>query len=454
MKNKLAAESYSSFFVSTIALLIWFGASIGANLLGLNALAVFLMFIFLTCLVSRIWGNMAIRNVSVALDAQSVRLFQGNKTELTYTVTNNKFMPLIWLEVIQKLPKSKCLWPEHEYDVYEIDRKEESYLPKELVSKKKFTFILWHQTLSWTTIWEARRRGIYQVGRLRLVSGDGLGMAQKQTTCRPETQPVFVVYPRIQPVNIEMFLRSISNYLTGSKGYMDDQSVIKGSREYRITDSWKHINWRMAAREQKLQVNMFETVLPKSAHFIIDGESFQDLSPEFDELEETLSIIASVILRLNDENMECGISLPRSNGALPINIFPARSGGIDEVLYYLSGYQCIEHTKNPEDLYKKVVDQQPFYSEFDEQSMFFNENGLGKVYYVAHDVSKIKNWELLERLGRTNVTLLTYNEPNYRTPVTNNDKDDENNAENKQKDNVAAAMVDYKIVNIHSLKKE
>ena len=449
MKNKLTAESYSSFFVSTIALIIWFGASIGANLLGFNALAVFLMFIFLTCLVSRIWGNMAIRNVSVALDAQSVRLFQGNTTELTYTVTNNKFMPLIWLEVIQKLPKSKCLWPENEYDVYEIDRKEESFLPKELVSKKKFTFVLWYQTLSWTTVWEARRRGIYHIDKLRLVSGDGLGLAQKQSVRRPESQPAFVVYPRIQPVNIEMFLRTISNYLTGSKGYMDDQSVIKGSREYQLTDSWKHINWRMAAREHKLQVNMFETVLPKSAHFIIDGESFQELSPEFDELEEAISIIASIMLRLRNENMECGLSLPRSDGTLPINIFPSRGGGIDEVLYYLSGYQCIERSKNPEDLYKKAVNQPSLHSEFDEQSMFFNENGLGKVYYVVHEVAKIKHWVLLERLGRTNVTLLTYKEPDYQAPEAGSNTDAENT------NNVTAtAMVDYRIVNIHSLKKE
>ena len=430
MKNKLAAESHSSFFVSTLALIIWLGASVGANLIGYGALSIFLMFIFLLCLTSKIWGKMAIKNVSVSLEAQSKRLFQGEKTELTYKITNNKFMPLIWLEIIQTLPKTKCLWPENAHDVYEVEHPLEIYLPTELISKKKFSFILWHQTLSWRTVWNAKKRGLYQVKNLRLVSGDGLGLVQNSITHTPEPLPVFMVYPKIVPVNIELFLQSFSNLSSSTRGYMDDQTVIKGIREYQPLDSWKNINWRVTAREHKLQVNMFETILPKSAHFIIDGESFQDISPDFAEMEDSLSVIASVILQLQEEKIKSGLSLPRSMDMPAINILPSKGAEVDDVMYYLSAYQCTPRIYDPEKIY--LSKQAPEQSEFDEQEMNFSEGNMGKVFYVIYSVEKIKHWELLEKIGRTNVTIITSVEP---------------------KTAEVPEALDYKIVTTESLKR-
>ena len=317
-------------------------------------------------------------------------------------------MPLFWLEIVQKLPKTRCLWPENEDEIYEIVRQGEAHIPNEWVAKSRFSLLLWNQTLSWDTVWRARKRGLYPVSSLKLVTGDGFGLMQCATDFTPQPPPVFVVYPRIQPVNVESFLRSYSNCFSGSKGYLSDPTLIKGSREYQTTDSWKHINWRLTAREQKLHVNMFETILPKSAHFMIDGESFNGLSPELDELEEALSVVASVILRLEDEEIRCGLSLPRGEGSPPFNFFPAQGAGPDEALYHLSGYRCLEKHYDPDELYQKAKTPAP--SEFDERSTFFHENALGKVYYVVHDAEKIKNWALLEKLGSSNVTIISYAE--------------------------------------------
>ena len=61
--------------------------------------------------------------------------------------------------------------------------------------------------------------------------------------------------------------------------------MLRGCREYQPGDSWKHINWRMAAREQGTPVNLYQTIQPRGLRFLLDGESFCGLSQDWRELE-------------------------------------------------------------------------------------------------------------------------------------------------------------------------
>ena len=81
---------------------------------------------------------------------------------------------------------------------------------------------------------------------------------------------------------------------------MEDLTVIRSTRNYMTTDSLKHINWRLAARGLPLSVNVYEDILPKNVHFLLDGESFGGNVPHWEELEETLSILASEFVLLAD----------------------------------------------------------------------------------------------------------------------------------------------------------
>ncbi|MCL2818089.1 MAG: DUF58 domain-containing protein, partial [Clostridiales bacterium] len=386
--SKTGRDDYSSLFVSYPALIIWFAAAAAAARFGFFVPAAFLLFIFIICLIAKIWGLLAVKNLSLVLDAQAGRFFQGQEAVFTYTVGNHKLLPLIWLEVIQTLPQTRCLWPLEEEGVCMVSRHEETRIISEPALKKRFSFLLWNQSLSWDVVWRAQKRGVFRLGGLKLITGDAFGLMQRGADLTPDPPPLFVVYPRIQPVDADLFLRFYYDCFSGSKGYMDDATVIKGARDYQATDSCKHINWRLAARGQALQVNMFESVLPRAAHFIIDGESFSGLSPEFDELEDVLSIVASLMLRLDEAQVRYGLSLPRGEGSPPLNLFVSQGAVLEEALYHLSDYRCLEKLYDADKLYGKAKESAP--SEFDEQSLFSDGNNLGRIYYVVYDAEKMR----------------------------------------------------------------
>ena len=70
------------------------------------------------------------------------------------------------------------------------------------------------------------------------------------------------------------------------------------------------IDWRTAARQDALYTRQFEMVQPASIHFILDAASFWGLSENQDELEDMISVLASLILELDRLGVRCGLSLP------------------------------------------------------------------------------------------------------------------------------------------------
>jgi hypothetical protein len=182
-------------------------------------------------------------------------------------------------------------------------------------------------------------QGIYQIREVLLRSGDGFGLAQSVQSREIPGAPTFVVYPRLVPVRTEGFFRNVWSGQTGARGYLEDITVLRNVRDYRESDNWKRIDWRMAARQEELQVKQFDTILPKSIHFIVDGKSFTGLSPENEELEEMFSVLASLLLRLDAEGVRCGLSLPGTARAAALDLFPDdRTVGISDLLFQISAF--------------------------------------------------------------------------------------------------------------------
>ena len=53
---------------------------------------------------------------------------------------------------------------------------------KAAIYRRRIIFLMGMQTLTWDTVWTARRRGIYRPGRFTLRSGDGFGLTQSSQT--------------------------------------------------------------------------------------------------------------------------------------------------------------------------------------------------------------------------------------------------------------------------------
>ena len=326
----------SSLLVSTGGLLLFCAAALAALYFGSALMAGLCLFFLLLGLAARWWGRRAIERVSLAITCPRRRLFPGQQTTLCYQVSNDKFLPLVWLELSQNGPERDCLCPDGEFESYRPLGTEQTQQPPHL--RQTFSFIGAHQTLTVESTWTARRRGVYAIDRLLARTGDGFGLVQQERTLAPGQCPVLAVYPRQVETDLSLFLAPQWDCVSGRRGWSEDNTVLRGSREYQNGDNWKHINWRMAAREQGLPVNLYETIQPRGMHFLLDGESFVSHG---DELERTLEILGSILIGLTGAGISCTLTLPQSRRFPALTLTCAEEGTPDELLFHLAGYDCL-----------------------------------------------------------------------------------------------------------------
>jgi uncharacterized protein (DUF58 family) len=310
LKGKKRVSIMSSLLVMTPVIIVAFVASLLLNRIGFVSLSVFLFVVSVVGLLSRLWGLYALRRVEVALTADRETMSVGDRAHLSYTVANNKLLPVMWLELCQDVPHNDCIAPDSGFSLHRFDEIEAGVEGKAAIYRRRILFLMGMQALSWDTMWTAKRRGVYRPGQFTLRSGDGFGLTQSNQSVAAG-EHVFVVWPKLVPVVTEPFFRNVWQGGTGRRGYVEDPTVLRGLRDYLPGDSWKHIDWRVAARQDDVQVRQFETILPSTVHFVLDVVSFLGFSEQNDELESAISILASLILELDRLGVRCGLSLPQ-----------------------------------------------------------------------------------------------------------------------------------------------
>lgn len=204
-------------------------------------------------------------------------------------------------------------------------------------------------------------------------------------------------------VRPDLFLRNLWNADTGTRGVMEDVTVIRSTRDYQTSDSLRRINWRLTARGLPLSVNVYEDILPKSVHFIFDGESFSGAHPRPEELEDALSILASELVRLEGAQVRCGLSLSAGRGGEAVNLF-ALSSTTEDLLCALAAYEPAEPVRDTDG--GQIVDQLP---DFDAAPLVRSARGVGRFYYIAYSTACLPGRALLTRyLDHTCASILTY----------------------------------------------
>ncbi len=404
MKNSNWVYHRSSTLTSLPALALALALSAVCTLIGLGGAAVALMLVFLLGGCARLWGELALRKLSLTVNCQQDGVFPGQTLAFELRICNDKLLPLAWLELSFPLSPDLCLMPEETRTPDDWEKaalREEGY-SEELLGEKRLSLCLWYETLEFTSVWTARHRGIYSISGWRLRTGDGFGMSQVEQAVNSDEVRQFAVYPALTPVTVEPFLRNLWNADTGTRGVMEDTTVIRSTREYQPGDQFRHINWRLAARCQPLSVNVYEDVLPRSIHFLLDGESFGGPTPCTEELEETLSVLASVLVGLSEAHVACGLSLckgmaPAMHRSIGEDIFP--------LLRMLAAWQPGPPLMDEDG--KHVLQRT---AEFDMQALLEESGRVGRFYYIACDSGMLEQQPLLRKLDSTCLTLLTWEE--------------------------------------------
>jgi len=409
VENNLFLGARSSAFVSTGCLLIFATLAAVSAIFGFMELCAVLAFLFFFCLVSRVWGESALKDVTVRYEGTPAALFPPGEVTLKFQIKNQKLLPVIWMELVQMLEEDAPLIPSDPAEICRVTgdqaRLEGAKGEEAAFLYKKFTFVMGGEELVWESRWTARRRGIFRPAQVQLRAGDGFGLTQKEQMIGGGDRCV-AVYPALQSVSADLFLQDMWEATSGARGYMEDPTIIKSTRDYALTDPFKRINWRVTARSQKTIVNTFETILPKSAHFIVDCESFNGLTPQSEELEDMLSILTSLILRLEEAGIQCGVSLPKSKTASAREIMGVERTPLEEILFAFAGYELRELVRPAQN------DQKPYaLPALFHNSRILSLRNVGKFYYICSSLDKVEKTGLVSRLDPARTMLLPYVPP-------------------------------------------
>ena len=367
MKRK-GAERRSALLLSWGMIAGCFAAALLGWWIGLGEAAALLLAAGVLGLVGRLWGSASLRRVELRVEAESTALSVGQSLRLRYELKNNKVLPLIWLELCQEAPMRGCLRPTEGFSLVSPTAEETAPL-----WIRQFSFFSPYAARRWDTEWTAECRGVYRPGPFGLRSGDGFGLTRSRVDLDVLKDRVFVVWPRIIPVDTGPFLRYVWTGAASRTGYAEDPTVTRGIRAYQPGDPWKRIDWRTAARTDELMVRQYDTILPQSILFVLDLRSLEDR-------ERAISLLASLILALEKQGIACGLALPGTAAARPMVIAP-EAGGSRRCLFALA-----------------EVEAESASAAFDESALSAAAASAGQVWMLAQSAAELSCPAVWQRL--------------------------------------------------------
>lgn len=392
-------QDFSSTFVNKWAILVLLVLAGVSTYFGNMPLTIFFVFVAMLCTLSYLWGRYALRHVNIQVLGEQHSAFPGQIFPVVFQVSNGKMLPLIWLEILIRSGSKPCVVPTEAFE-QQLFQEENDWKNVYRVWRRKFTWVMWHQDLVWKTEFQAVRRGVYFLDRVDAISGDGFGLSIHRERYTISNPPVFVVYPKLVNIRPEVFRRNLNQAAAGGRGFYEDRTLLKSSRSYQHGDNFKNINWRMAARQGELQVNLYETIRPQSLMLILDTASYrreeikentqQKIISVWDkELEEAISLAGSIIVHMGEEQMACGLLMAAQPALLP---------SAEESWRWTLLSRLAALSYHGEEL------------RLDLSEAAAHREELGQVFVLARSADSLTCGKALERLGDLPVTLLL-NEP-------------------------------------------
>jgi len=315
------------------------------------ALESFLVIVLLICLVAFVWGRLSLRKIEVECESEDCCGFPGQMLELPAVLRNRKMLPLIWLDMCFPIGTKTCISPDPA-SVAE-DAPQGKGTEREL--RSTFLWLMPHQRISWKQSALAVHRGVCRVERVKLHSGDGFGLSTQTGTAALPCAVRYVVYPRIVPVDVSLILNNMSEMESAKNGFYTDRTLLENTRDYREGDSFKNINWRLLARRDEVQVNVYEKLTMRRVCFIPDVFSFTHMEEvgeandkhdervvETEKMEDMFSLMASIIVKLHERGVLCALVVPALGDIQERIVIPET--GETQVMELLSTLAEIEYS--------------------------------------------------------------------------------------------------------------
>lgn len=268
--------------------------------------------------VAWLWNRYALHSVAYERVLSERRAFVGEEVDLSIQINNRKLLPVAWLKTEDEMPLAVPLIG----DRLSPTHKENVGILVNLLSLR------WHERVKRRFRLHCAQRGYYRLGPVRLQASDVFGLF---TCSRMDVkEETLIVYPEV--LSLEALGLPEKDPFGDSKAdvrMFADPSRAVGLRDYSSGDSLKHIHWKATARQQRLQVKVYEpTMSPQWVLFLNVNtlpEPLQGSNPQI--LERAISVVASIASYGVEHKHLVGIiangSLPHSDQ--PLKVLPGRS---------------------------------------------------------------------------------------------------------------------------------
>ena len=245
-------------------------------------------------LVSEFSARLALRGVEATCELEPSRMVAGDVLTARITIVNRKPFPMPWLEIRLSLPEG--IEPEPSVAGMSRGSVGAGFSPKG------------HERVVLVFPLRATRRGAYEIGPLRLRSGDWLGFAHLEATS-PGT-PSIVVYPK--PLSVadrhRSSLRPLAETAT-KRGLLPDPLRFRGVREHRSGDPRKEIHWKASARLGSLHTKQYEPATSLDAVFLLNVATYDQfwIQADPEEAETVISATVELMRQAADAGRQIGL---------------------------------------------------------------------------------------------------------------------------------------------------
>lgn len=280
----ILARRVSSLFITSI-MMVAVGLFLFIGLLNhQHDLTILCILVFGIAITLKVWAKLAGKKIIYRLATDRYRAFPGEKFIFTATVENHKPLP-VWLEVEAPVDGPLNAFAE----------------PVPFTGQQT---LLWYQRTRFQWQLTTLRRGIYEVGPIRTISGDLLGFFQNESINNERLQ--VVVYPRIVPLAPFNFPKREFFGIPGGESPVDDPVYILGTSDYHYGRPARYIHWKASARHQRLQEKVFDSSVQEKILFLIDVEGFAKTNAE-ESFEWGLEVIASLAMQFDRRGCAIGL---------------------------------------------------------------------------------------------------------------------------------------------------
>jgi uncharacterized protein (DUF58 family) len=244
--------------------------------------------------VSVVTSRIALRGVEVQIEVAPTRMVAGDTFIARVLIANRKPFPMPWLEVRVALPEG--IDPEPATPGMPRGSVGAGFAPRG------------HERVILGFTLRAAQRGAYELGPIRLRSGDWLGFTSVDAVV--DARPSIVVYPK--PLSVadrhRPSLRPLAETAT-KRGLLPDPLRFRGVREHRSGDPRKEIHWKASARLGSLQTKVYEPATSLDAVFLLNVATYDQywIQADPEAAEVVISATAELIRLAADAGRQVGL---------------------------------------------------------------------------------------------------------------------------------------------------